>query len=124
MPYVERKDGKVIGLYANLQTGYAEEKLAEDHHEVVAFLNPPPSVPQTVTMAQARIALQAAGKLATIQTGLEALPEPQRTVALTAWEYAPTVSRTGSLVSTLSVQFGMSEEELDALFAAAGAIEL
>lgn len=43
MPYVERKDGKVVGLYANLQTGYAEEKLAEDHPEVVAFLNPPPT---------------------------------------------------------------------------------
>jgi len=43
MPYVERKDGKVIGLYANLQAGYAEEKLAEDHPEVVAFLNPPPT---------------------------------------------------------------------------------
>jgi hypothetical protein len=43
MPYVERRDGKVIGLYANKQSGYAEEFLADNDAEIVAFLNPPPS---------------------------------------------------------------------------------
>jgi hypothetical protein len=36
MPYVERRDGKVTGLYANKQPGYAEEFLEEDHPELVA----------------------------------------------------------------------------------------
>lgn len=124
MPYVERRDGKVIGLYANAQQGYAEELLAEDHAEVVAFNNPPPPVPQTVSMAQARLALIGAGLFSAIDAGLKALPEPQRTTALTAWEYAPTVSRSGSLVNTLAGQFGLTDAQLDALFTAAAAIEL
>jgi hypothetical protein len=43
MVYVQRKDGKVIGVYANAQPGYAEEFLEEDHADVVAFRNPSPS---------------------------------------------------------------------------------
>lgn len=86
-----------------------------------ALLRP---VPQSVTMAQARIALQMTGKLAMVQAGLEALKEPERTKAMTAWEYAPTVSRTGALVQTLSGQFGMSEADLDDLFILAGDINL
>ncbi|TVR11857.1 MAG: DUF4376 domain-containing protein [Salinarimonadaceae bacterium] len=41
MPYVQRREGRVVGLYANEQPGYAEEFLAEDHPEVLAFLTPP-----------------------------------------------------------------------------------
>jgi hypothetical protein len=84
----------------------------------------PVVVPQTVTMAQARLALIAAGLFSTIDAGLKALPEPQRTTALTAWEYAPTVSRNGALVTTLAGQFGLTEAQLDDLFTAAAAIEL
>lgn len=124
MPYVERREGKVTGLYANQQPGYADEFLEENDPEVVAFRNPPPPVPQMVTMAQARLALQQAGLFATIDAGLYALPEPQRTTALTAWEYAPNVSRNGTLVNTLAGQFGLTEAQLDGLFTAAAAIEL
>jgi hypothetical protein len=124
MPYVERRDGKVTGLYANPQPGYAEEFLADDHAEAIAFRNPPPPVPQTVSMAQARLALIGAGLFSAIDAGLKALPEPQRTTALTAWEYAPTVSRNGALVTTLAGQFGLTEKQLDDLFFAAAAIEL
>lgn len=42
MPYVERIDGKVVGLYDLAQEGHAEEFLPEDDVEVVAFNNPPP----------------------------------------------------------------------------------
>jgi hypothetical protein len=81
-------------------------------------------VPQQVSMAQARLALIGAGLFSAIDAGLKALPEPQRTTALTAWEYAPTVSRNGSLVTTLAGQFGLTEKQLDDLFFAAAAIEL
>jgi hypothetical protein len=124
MPYVERKDGKIVGLYSNGQPGFAEEFLEDNHEDVVAYRNPPPPVPATVSMAQARLALIGAGLFSTIDAGLKALPEPQRTTALTAWEYAPTVSRTGALVTTLAGQFGLTETQLDALFTAAAAIEL
>jgi hypothetical protein len=124
MPYVERNGGKVIALYACLQPGRAEEFLADDHSEIVAYLNPPPPVPQSVSMAQARLALIGAGLFSAIDAGLKALPEPQRTTALTAWEYAPNVSRNGALVTTLAGQFGLTEAQLDGLFTAAAAIEL
>jgi hypothetical protein len=89
------------------------------------FVTAPVSlVPQTVSMAQARLALIGAGLFSAIDAGLKALPEPQRTTALTAWEYAPTVSRNGALVTTLAGQFGLTEAQLDALFTAAAAIEL
>jgi hypothetical protein len=81
-------------------------------------------VPQSVSMAQARLALIGAGLFSTIDAGLKALPEPQRTTALTAWEYAPTVSRNGTLVTTLASQFGLTDAQLDSLFTAAAAIEL
>jgi hypothetical protein len=124
MPYVERREGKIAGLYANPQPGYAEEFLADDHAEVVAYLNPPAPVPQSVSMAQARLALIGTGLFSAIDAGLKALPEPQRTTALTAWEYAPTVSRNGALVTTLAGQFGLTDKQLDDLFFAAAAIEL
>lgn len=44
MPYVARREGAVVGLYANRQPGYAEEWLADDDAEVLAFRNPSPAV--------------------------------------------------------------------------------
>lgn len=57
MPYVQRENGAVIGLYANAQVGYAEEFLAEDHPEVVAFLSPPPSAADVIAERERRLAL-------------------------------------------------------------------
>lgn len=85
---------------------------------------PKQEVPDSVTMAQARIALQMFGKLDDIKSGLDALDEPARTTVLLAWEYAPMVSRSGALVTTLSSQFGMTDDDLDDLFIAAGNIKL
>ncbi|MBX5020154.1 hypothetical protein HJA87_12085 [Rhizobium bangladeshense] len=43
MPFVSRStDGAINGLFEQLQEGFAEEFLPDDHVEVVAFLNPPP----------------------------------------------------------------------------------
>jgi len=45
MPYVERVEGPIRGLYAALQEGYAEEFLPDDDAEVIAFLVPPAAPP-------------------------------------------------------------------------------
>lgn len=36
--FVQRTDGKITGVYANAQPGYAEEELPADHPEVVEFM--------------------------------------------------------------------------------------
>lgn len=36
MPWVEQRDGSVVGVYANRQPGYAEEERPEDHADLVA----------------------------------------------------------------------------------------
>lgn len=46
MPYVQRDENNTVnGVFANLQPGYAEEFLAEDDAEVVAYLTPVPAAP-------------------------------------------------------------------------------
>jgi len=47
MPYVQRDEGIIIGVYASQQQGYAEEFLPDDDAEVVAFLNPEPQPVET-----------------------------------------------------------------------------
>jgi hypothetical protein len=42
MPYVQRNNqALIIGSFANLQPGYAEEEIADDAAELLVFLNPP-----------------------------------------------------------------------------------
>lgn len=43
--YVQRTEGAISGVFANLQDGYAEEALASDDPEVLAYLNPPEPIP-------------------------------------------------------------------------------
>lgn len=38
--YVERREGVIVGAYLNPQPGYAEEQVADDDPELVAFLDP------------------------------------------------------------------------------------
>lgn len=40
--FVQRREGVVTGVFAILQPGIADEELADDHPDVVAYRNPPP----------------------------------------------------------------------------------
>lgn len=83
-----------------------------------------PHVPQTVTMAQAQLALLNAGLLAQIEAGINNLPESMKQTVLIAWQKSPHVSRQGNLVNLLATDFGLTEKQLDELFIAAAKIEL
>lgn len=37
MPYIERRDGKVMGVYQNLQPGYAEEEVRDDCPDLLEY---------------------------------------------------------------------------------------
>jgi len=57
MVYVERRAGRIIGVYANLQPGFADEGLAEDHPDVVAFRSPPPTTDDVVAERERRMSV-------------------------------------------------------------------
>lgn len=78
--------------------------------------------PAAVTMRQARLALLAAGKLASVSTAIAALPSPQKEAAQIEWEYAATVDRDGALTVLLGSALGLSAAQLDALFLAGSAL--
>ena len=74
------------------------------------------SVPASVTMRQARLALHAAGLLSSVNAALAALSEPAKTAALIEWEYASAVERSAGLVPAMAAALGMSEADVDDLF--------
>ncbi|MGQ3051111.1 MAG: hypothetical protein ACT6S0_04945 [Roseateles sp.] len=75
-----------------------------------------------VTMEQARRALLQAGLLGAVEASIAALPEPDRSQAQITWEFKTQVSRTGPLVLLIAGQLGLTEAQIDALFAAAATI--
>ncbi len=91
---------------------------------VIEYGNPgaPAEVVPTVTMRQARRALLAAGKLALVQPAIDALPEPDKSVAHITWEYSTEVQRTNPFVLSLAPALGLDDAGLDALFAAAAVL--
>lgn len=77
-----------------------------------------PDVPFAVSMRQARLALLAAGLLDDVEAAVQAAGQ----AAQIEWEYAAEVQRTSSLISALTPALGLTEQQVDDLFIAAGAI--
>lgn len=91
-----------------------------------AFTPPPmppmPAAVPTVSRRQARRALRAAGLLDDIEAAINALPEPARSDALIDWQDATEFVRNWPLLITLAAALGLSDAQVDALFAAAAAL--
>lgn len=77
-------------------------------------------VPQAVQMVQARLALLGAGVTHdAVVAVMDAMPEPQRSVAKIEWEFRPMVRRHSALVQGVGAALKLSEAQIDALFIAA-----
>lgn len=87
-----------------------------------AAVTPQPTVPQSVTMRQARLALLAAGKSTAVTAAISALPSPQKEAAQIEWEYSQEVQRHNGFVAQLGPVLGLDDAALDALFVAAAAL--
>ena len=111
MPYVHRSEGAIVGLYANPQAGYAEEYLADDHADVVAFRNPPAPVP-SLTPRQIRLALLGAG----ITEAMVDAALAGNDAGLIEWKFATQYNRDHPLISALAGSFGLTTEQVDALW--------
>ena len=71
-------------------------------------------------MAQARLALLGAGKLAAVDAAIAAIPDAaKKQAARIEWEYAGTVHRDHGLVSQIGPALGLTSAQIDALFVAA-----
>lgn len=82
-----------------------------------------PTVPQQVTMRQARLALLGAGLLDDVGAAIAAIPDPvQRKAAQIEWEYAAIVERNSPLIQQLAPALGMTEAQMDELFATAAGL--
>lgn len=74
------------------------------------------SVPRSVTMRQARLALLRAGVLQAVDAAIAGLPSQQREAAQIEWEFAATVDRDSDTTALLAAGLGMTDKELDQLF--------
>jgi hypothetical protein len=81
-----------------------------------------PAIPD-VTPRQIRQALIMSGiSIAQIESALDGLPEPTRSIALVEWEYSIAFQRSRPLVAAVGQLLGKSSDELDALWRLAGSL--
>lgn len=83
--------------------------------EEAAQISAAASVPESVTMRQARLALLASGALTSVNAAVTAAGEAARI----EWEFAQEVRRDWPLVNQLTAALGWTSEQVDALFIAA-----
>lgn len=77
------------------------------------------TVPQQVTMRQARLVLLATGKLAGVNAAIAGMTGAQGQAAQIEWEYSSAVQRHGGLIPVMGQMLGLSAHDLDNLFIAA-----
>lgn len=76
-------------------------------------------VPESVEMAQARLALIDAGLLASVNTALTAMTGIDGEKARAEWEFRPNVRRDSQLVIGIAGSLGLTDQQIDNLFIAA-----
>ena len=107
---------------ATWRIDYADEATAEQREAAQdvldAFDAAAGDVPAAVTMRQARLALLAAGKLEAVTAAVQQVGG----AAQIEWEYAAEVRRDWPLVAQLTGVLGMTDADMDALFAQAATL--
>jgi hypothetical protein len=117
--------GQEFAVHADLSWVDCPDEVTPETHEWNAGIfveitvdTPEPPIPDTVAMYQARIALQQAGFLTTVQAGISQMSAE----AQIKWEFAPTVKRNDALTIAMTAALGLTDGQLDALFLAASEI--
>ena len=78
--------------------------------------------PSVATPLQIRLALIKLGRLEEIQTFIETLEEPAKSIVLVEWEYALEINKNSTSIQSLGAQMGLTEEEIDDIFELAASI--
>ena len=96
------------------------EELAEIEARAAAANQP--TVPQEVSMRQARLALLARGVLGQVDAAIESLPSQDCETARIEWDYSSVVSRNSPLVVLMGAALGLDGAALDELFITAATL--
>jgi len=75
-----------------------------------------PTVPQEVSMRQARLALLGRGVLGQVDAAIDSLPSPDSEAARIEWDYSSVVARNSPLVTMMGAALGLEAAALDELF--------
>lgn len=81
-----------------------------------------PSIPTSVSMRQARLALLGAGLLSSVDAAIAAMSSPAKEAAQIEWDYASEVQRDNALISSLATGLGLTEAQIDDLFITAATL--
>jgi hypothetical protein len=80
------------------------------------------AIPHVVTMRQARLAMFQAGIYQTVKDTVAALPGPEGELARIEWDYSTVVDRNQPLTVALVAQLGLTDEQINQLFAHAATL--
>ena len=81
------------------------------------------SIPKSITVRQARLALLQIGKLADVTAAIANLQSPMKEQVEIEWEYATEIYRNNGFIDTLGSALGLNKVALDDLFIAAKNIQ-
>lgn len=132
MPYIQRRDDKVAGLFGSSQEGYAEEWLEDDDPEVIEFLNPPAPIPTVsrrqffqqaaisgiITESEALAAVTTGALPASVVAFIGSLPADQQFASKMLFSVNE-FQRSSPLATAFGAAIGMNAKQVDIFFMAA-----
>ena len=118
MGYAVRNDGLGWRAVGGPEDAGQDEHFVEEQPAPVAA----PTVPQSVTMRQARLALLQTGKYAAVNSAIASMPGEAGDAARIEWEFSSVVERKRAYVQQIAVALGMSSQQLDDLFTLAATL--
>lgn len=135
MVFVERENGKVVGLYFNNCIGVAEEELPDDSMEVLEFRKPPQiispisrrqffqqaAISGIISESEALAAVTTGALPAAITAYISTLPADQQFGAKMLFSVGEFV-RSSPMANAFGQTLGLTPEQIDAFFTAAAAL--
>ena len=86
--------------------------------------DPPAMVPREIPNWRAKAVLATMGLTSQVQSVIEALPEPQRTIIRTAWDGDAKFARKSPTIAALAGALNLSASDVDGIFVSAMKIEV
>ena len=84
----------------------------------------PRIIPSTIRAWQAKAILKMQGMLEAAESVIASLPEPQKTVVESAWLNQADFARDAQTIVALAAALGLTEEQLDEMFAQGAALSI